>query len=64
SWLTNELKDVADTYLCESSLQKHNLFNKKIVDQLWSDLKNDKLDNYLKIWHLLSFQMWYEKWMK
>ncbi|HQV07031.1 MAG TPA: asparagine synthase-related protein, partial [Chitinophagaceae bacterium] len=64
SWLTNELKDVADTYLCESSLQKHNLFNKKIVDQLWPDLKNDKLDNYLKIWHLLSFQMWYEKWMK
>lgn len=64
SWLTNELKEMTNEYLTATALKKHNLFNIEILKRLWSDMQNGKEENYLKIWHLLSFQMWYEKWMK
>jgi len=63
SWLAHELKDLVQEYLGTDSLEKHQLFNKEEVRTLCNDFFNGRKEKYLKIWYLLMFQMWYEKWM-
>ncbi|HVG39986.1 MAG TPA: asparagine synthase-related protein, partial [Chitinophagaceae bacterium] len=63
SWLSNELKELVQEYLSEESLKKHRLFNTVTVQKLVADFFNGRTEKYLKIWYLLMFQMWYQKWM-
>jgi asparagine synthase (glutamine-hydrolysing) len=62
-WLQNELKELVSEYLSDSYLSKHNIFNSKYVQNLTRSFFNGRTDLHLKIWHLLMFQMWYQKWM-
>ncbi len=64
SWLANELKDLVQEYLGAASIKQHQLFNEEEVKKLCDDFFNGRKEKYLKIWYLLMFQMWYEKWMK
>jgi asparagine synthase (glutamine-hydrolysing) len=64
SWLTNELKDLVVEYLSEAKLKEHGLFDVAEVQKLTAGFFSGRTEKYLKIWHLLMFQMWYEKWMK
>jgi asparagine synthase (glutamine-hydrolysing) len=63
-WLSNELKDLVKEYLSENKLNEHKLFNTAYVDKIVSSFFEGRTDQYLKIWYLLMFQMWYSKWMK
>lgn len=63
SWLQNELRDLVESYLNESSIAKMNLFNTDEVLKLKSDFFQGKKEYGVKIWYLLSFAMWYERWM-
>ena len=63
NWLSNELKGLVQEYLGEKSLQEHGLFNIKEVQKLVTDFFNGHKEKHLKIWYLLMFQMWYQKWM-
>jgi len=63
TWLANELKELVQYYLSEDKLKAHNLFNVAQVKKLTDDFFSGRTEKYLKIWHLLMFQMWYEKWM-
>jgi asparagine synthase (glutamine-hydrolysing) len=63
SWLGKELKDLVLTYLSEEKLNKHGLFDNRQVKKLVDEFYAGRTEKYLKIWHLLMFQMWYEKWM-
>jgi len=62
-WLQHELKDLVNEYLSDSYLGKHNFFNAGHVQNLVRSFYKGRTDLYLKIWHLLMFQMWYEKWI-
>ena len=62
-WLSEELKDMLTDYLSEDQLNKHGLFNTKYVTGMLKDFLNGKKGYYLKLWHSLIFQMWYQKWM-
>ena len=62
-WLNNELKALVQEYLSPYSLNKHQLFKEEYVQNLTSSFFGGRTDLYLKIWYLLMFQMWYEKWM-
>ncbi|MBK0401720.1 asparagine synthase (glutamine-hydrolyzing) [Adhaeribacter sp. BT258] len=64
SWLRKELRELVNNYLSESKLSEHGLFNIAVVKQIVFDFYNGMNENHLKIWHLLMFQMWYEKWME
>jgi asparagine synthase (glutamine-hydrolysing) len=64
SWLSHELKDLVMEYLSEKRLKSHNLFHIAQVKKLTDDYFSGRTEKYLKIWHLLMFQMWYEKWME
>jgi asparagine synthase (glutamine-hydrolysing) len=62
-WLTIDLKYLVDKYFDSSYLEKQNIFNivevRKIIDAFY----NGKKERAEKIWYLLMFQMWYEKWI-
>jgi asparagine synthase (glutamine-hydrolysing) len=61
-WLNNELKGLVQEYLSEAKLNEHKLFNTAYVHKITSSFFNGRTDLYLKIWYLLMFQMWYERW--
>jgi len=63
SWMKNELKELVMEHLNESSLKAHNLFNVPEVQKLVKEFFGGRTEKYLKIWHLLMFQMWYKQWM-
>lgn len=63
SWLTNELKDLVQEYLSEKEINQHGLFKYSEVKKLTTEFFNGRTEKYLKVWHLLMFQMWYKKWM-
>ena len=63
-WLTVDLKHIVETFFEIKYLEKQNIFNvievRKIIDAFY----NGKKERAEKIWYLLMFQMWYDKWMK
>jgi asparagine synthase (glutamine-hydrolysing) len=63
-WLANELKELVEEYLSERNLNKHRLFNSDYISKLKTAFFNGRTEFHLKIWYLLMFQMWFEKWMK
>lgn len=64
-WMKTEWKDLSMYYFNESRLNKAGIFDCKevsnIVDKFFNH--NDKNFNPYKLWFLLMFEMWYEKWM-
>jgi len=63
-WLQKELKPMVNDFLSEDKLKEHGLFNTDVVLNIVSQFYRGHKEKYLHIWHLLMFQMWYERWMK
>jgi asparagine synthase (glutamine-hydrolysing) len=61
-WFKNELKDMIMYHLDEEKLKKEGFFNHKDVVGLRDRYLAGHSENIQKIWHLLIFQMWKEKW--
>lgn len=62
SWFKNELKDITMHYLAKERLEADGLFNVKEVVGMRDRYLHGNGENIQKIWHLLVFQMWKEKW--
>lgn len=62
-WLQNDLKPFVDTYFDEAFIKKQNLFNNTEIQRIRSSFYEGKIERAEKIWYLLMFQMWYDKWM-
>jgi asparagine synthase (glutamine-hydrolysing) len=62
-WLVGELSGHLETYLNEALIRNQGIFNWEYVAQLKKDFLSGKKEYDTKIWYLLMFQMWYEKWM-
>ena len=62
-WLNDVLKPLVDKYLGEAYLEKQNIFNIDFVSQIKRSYYVAKKENDYKIWYLLMFQMWYDRWM-
>jgi asparagine synthase (glutamine-hydrolysing) len=63
-WLRDELKGLLMEYLGESKLEAGKIFNVKQVVKLRNEFLKGKSVPAIQIWHILMFQMWYDKWMK
>ncbi len=64
SWLKHELRDLMETYISEEKVRETGFFNWKEIERLkWSFLAGRK-EFGVKIWYLLSYLMWYERWGK
>jgi asparagine synthase (glutamine-hydrolysing) len=62
-WFRDELKEYFIIYLDERRIEKEGLFNSKEIVELRDSYLNGKKENVQKLWFLLMFEMWYEKWM-
>jgi len=62
-WLNDELKDFVLEYLSEEKILKQKIFEWKYVENLLNNFYRRNNINERKIWYLLIFQLWYEKWV-
>jgi asparagine synthase (glutamine-hydrolysing) len=62
-WLKDDLKDLLVIYLDPSRIQKEGVFNPDEVLKLRDSYLNGDSCSARKIWHILMFEMWFEKWM-
>jgi asparagine synthase (glutamine-hydrolysing) len=63
NWLNDVLKPLVNKYLDETFIKKQNIFNMDYVAQIKRSYYVAKKEYDYKIWYLLMFQMWYERWM-
>ena len=63
-WLKEEFKEYVSYYLSEKNLKTVGMFNIEYIKKLKYEWINDKIDHTSKIWLLLLFMMWYERWGK
>ena len=63
AWLQNELKMYVDQYLDKDFIEKQNIFNNTEIQRIRDSFYNGKIERAEKIWYILMFQMWYDKWM-
>lgn len=61
-WFKNELKDLIMHHLSDSRLKNEGLFHHQEVIALRDRYLRGDMENIQKIWHLLIFQMWKERW--
>jgi asparagine synthase (glutamine-hydrolysing) len=63
TWLQNDLKQYVDKYFDEAFVIKQNIFNNNEIQRIKKSFYDGKIERAEKIWYLLMFQMWYDKWM-
>ena len=63
-WMHSDLKELVEEFISESKIKQQGVFNWTAVNQLKNNFYNGKKEYDYKMWFLLMFQMWYEKWMK
>ncbi len=64
SWLQNELRDQVEEYLSEAKILASGVFNFEEILQLKNAFLAGRKEYGVKIWYILSFQMWFEYWGK
>ena len=62
-WLKSDLKPLVLEYVNEKKLNEHDLLNTKEVLRLRDLVLNGEKESPLKLWYILIFQMWYQRWM-
>lgn len=63
-WFRDELAEKMHDYLGERALRESGLFNATPIVALSRAYLAGEPVNYQKLWNLLVFQLWYERWMK
>jgi len=62
-WLRNDLKEYLYLYISEEQLSKHNYINIKEALRMRDHFIAGKKGYEVKIWLIIMFQMWWNKWM-
>jgi asparagine synthase (glutamine-hydrolysing) len=57
-WLRGPLKDWADALLNKELINSEKLLNAEVVEKLWSDHNQGKINNGPLLWNILMFQLW------
>jgi len=63
AWLQNDLKPFVDMYFDEQFIHKQDIFNNDVIQKIKRSFYQGKIERAEKIWYILMFQMWYDKWM-
>ena len=64
SWLKHELRDLMETYITEGKVRETGIFNWKEIERLKLSFLAGRKEFGVKVWYLLSYLMWYERWGK
>lgn len=63
-WFDAEIKEYINLYLNENYIKLQGLFKFETINQLLKGYSKNKSENVFKLWNLIMFQLWYERWMK
>jgi asparagine synthase (glutamine-hydrolysing) len=64
SWLINELAPLVTKYLGKEFIEKQGIFCSDYIEKLVREHTNRAADHKKKLWTLLVFQLWYERWIR
>ena len=62
-WLLTDLKDLVQEYVDLNKIERQGIFEVTYVEDIKKKFYSGKKEYDVKLWYLLMFQMWYEKWM-
>jgi asparagine synthase (glutamine-hydrolysing) len=60
-WMVEKLKDYSVDVLSEKRLEKHHLLNRKVVKKILDDYYSGNKSVAAKVWNLMMFQVWWER---
>ncbi|WP_458699893.1 asparagine synthase (glutamine-hydrolyzing) [Sulfurospirillum sp. 1307] len=60
-WFGGDLQNLFERYFNANKLNKHHLLNNNYIQKEYQKLVNNKAININKLWFILVFQMWLEK---
>lgn len=63
NWLRNDLKKFVDKYLDTEFVKNQNIFNAITIEHIKKSFYEGNSVRGEKIWYILMFQMWFDKWM-
>lgn len=63
-WFMDRLKEFFLTYLSEERLAKEGYLNAAPIIEMRDQFLAGKKINHQKLWNILIFEMWFERWMK
>lgn len=64
NWLMFDLKDKVLYYLSDEKIIEQGILNVDFIREIKLNFYSGKKELANKLWYILMFQMWYEKWMK
>lgn len=64
NWMQSELKGHIEEYINETKIKQQGIFNWTAITDLKTRFFSGKKELDSKLWSILMFQMWYERWMK
>lgn len=62
-WMRGELKDWSDNLLSAQKLEQHGLLDGSAIRKIWEAHQRGEGDHAQKLWNILMFQSWAERWM-
>lgn len=62
-WIRTDLKPLVEHYLSNSAISKDGIFNPAEITKIKNFYLTHNVVGVQKIWYLLVFQMWQEKWL-
>jgi asparagine synthase (glutamine-hydrolysing) len=62
-WMKRDLSYLLDKWLNPALIKKQGIFNEKMVAEYCTAFRNGKSFHDKRIWSLIFFQMWYDKYM-
>ena len=63
NWLQKDLKPLVDMYFEDEYIIKQGIFNVDAIRRMKQQFYVEKIGMAEKVWSLLMFQLWYDKWM-
>jgi len=63
AWLQKDLKPFVDKYFDEAFIEKQDIFKNSEIQRIRKSFYKGKAERVEKVWYLLMFQMWYDKWI-
>lgn len=60
-WMVDKLRDYSFDVLSKEKVNSHRFFNQDAVQQILKDFHAGKKSNAAKVWNLMMFQVWWER---
>jgi len=62
-WLKNDLREWVEELLAPHKIKQDGILNNQLVQETWRTHLNGKANNEVKLWTLLMFLSWKERWL-